>query len=673
MSARICWLPLLPLLGLGAGCLSISAEEHAAWLDRDGDGVTGLEDCDGDDPDVSEVGIYYVDADGDGVGNAAQPVESCGLPEGYVESSGDLCDDVSGLLEPLTWYADADGDGYGSATVTAQACLVPSGFLDDSSDCDDGTSFVHPGAVERCNGVDDDCDTEVDEPSAKDASLWWEDGDGDGYANPEGDNTTACSPPEGYGGPTTDCDDSDPAVHPEAEEQCGDGIDNNCDGTGCPYTGSWSEADAAHRYRPYGVYGSVGQGVVAADLDADGQQETLLSAPTHLTDRGAVYRVQDPLNREVDLLTAAEWVGEDGDHLGGALLVGGDLSGDGASDAVLGAPQHLETAARVALPLAGRVYLLAAESGGGQAEDLAWAILEGEDEEMLGSALAVLPDAGGDGQMDLALGSHRIRAASSGDVTGGVYLITEPSAGRAIASEQAEARITGEQALDAFGSDVAAWDAGGDGLAELTVGAAWAFRPGSMSEYPGVVYTFPAELSGDVSAADAEVHLVGDDSNDHFGVRCVSVPDVDGDGYEELLVAANDDEDESAPYVVLIDGPLLGGVYTATDLGVRIDAFGSSSLAGLSMGAWDLDADALADPVIGEPDASEVHAFYAPLEGSYELTDADVRIEAASEDALGWGLAGARVDADAAFDLLVGAPGAVAGDGELRIYLGVPW
>ncbi len=57
-------------------------------------------------------------------------------------------------LATLTLPVDADGDGH-----------------DASADCDDTDPKVHPGAEERCNGVDDDCDGQTDEGCAKDAGT----------------------------------------------------------------------------------------------------------------------------------------------------------------------------------------------------------------------------------------------------------------------------------------------------------------------------------------------------------------------------------------------------------------------------------------------------------------------------------------------------------------------
>lgn len=61
------------------------------------------------------------------------------------------------------WYADADGDNYGNLLSSVSSPSQPPGYVPDSTDCNDGNASIHPGAYEYCNGVDDDCDGQVDE------------------------------------------------------------------------------------------------------------------------------------------------------------------------------------------------------------------------------------------------------------------------------------------------------------------------------------------------------------------------------------------------------------------------------------------------------------------------------------------------------------------------------
>jgi hypothetical protein len=78
-------------------------------------------------------------------------------------------------------------------------------------DCDDTNANIYPGATEKCNKLDDNCDGVVDEGCSTGKKPV--DSDGDGYTS----------------GPK-DCDDSNANIHPGAIEVCGDNVDNNCDG-----------------------------------------------------------------------------------------------------------------------------------------------------------------------------------------------------------------------------------------------------------------------------------------------------------------------------------------------------------------------------------------------------------------------------------------------------------
>ncbi|MCB9616978.1 MAG: putative metal-binding motif-containing protein [Sandaracinus sp.] len=70
-------------------------------------------------------------------------------------------DEDADLVE---FFPDEDGDGFGDTLGRRTACTVPSrGFVTVGGDCDDDDDDVRPDATELCNGLDDDCDGEVDD------------------------------------------------------------------------------------------------------------------------------------------------------------------------------------------------------------------------------------------------------------------------------------------------------------------------------------------------------------------------------------------------------------------------------------------------------------------------------------------------------------------------------
>jgi hypothetical protein len=96
---------------------------------------------------------------------------------------------------------------------------------DAETDCDDHNFMVYPGAIETCNGIDDDCDGSTDECVT---TTYYLDVDIDGYGDPAV-NVEACNVPTWYVQDNTDCNDNNPAVNPDATETC-DGEDEDCDG-----------------------------------------------------------------------------------------------------------------------------------------------------------------------------------------------------------------------------------------------------------------------------------------------------------------------------------------------------------------------------------------------------------------------------------------------------------
>ena len=85
-------------------------------------------------------------------------------------SAGDTEGDT-GPCDETTWYFDGDGDGRGDPNVTTSACEAPMGYVPFGDDCDDTDPARNVSASEVCDGVDNDCDTTVDEATATNTSC----------------------------------------------------------------------------------------------------------------------------------------------------------------------------------------------------------------------------------------------------------------------------------------------------------------------------------------------------------------------------------------------------------------------------------------------------------------------------------------------------------------------
>ena len=222
------------------------ATEICDGIDNDCDGL-----IDAADPNLTGAIPYYLDSDADGYGDLSNVVMACSIPLGYVENgldcndnnpaiypgANEICngidDDCDGQIDenPVdgnTFYADTDGDGFGNPSVSMQACVAPNGYVANNTDCSDNNASIHPGANEICNGIDDDCDGQIDE-NPVDGTTYYADADGDGYGDPNS-SIQACSLQNGYVADNTDCNDNNTGVNPNAPEIC-DGLDNDCNGT----------------------------------------------------------------------------------------------------------------------------------------------------------------------------------------------------------------------------------------------------------------------------------------------------------------------------------------------------------------------------------------------------------------------------------------------------------
>ncbi len=182
---------------------------------------------------------WYQDSDSDNFGNPNVSQMSGSQPAGYVLDDTD-CDDTDGTIYPGAAELcdgqindcntgslpqdeiDNDGDQYVECTIDAGG-WDGVGSVIGGDDCDDADANNYPGNTEVCDEQDNDCDGDIDEGVQ---NTYYRDVDGDNFGNLSLP-INACTPPSGYVGNSTDCDDSDNTVYPNAPELC-DGQINNC-------------------------------------------------------------------------------------------------------------------------------------------------------------------------------------------------------------------------------------------------------------------------------------------------------------------------------------------------------------------------------------------------------------------------------------------------------------
>jgi len=662
----------------GTDCGPADATIHPG-ADETCDGVD--EDCDIQiDEDPIDPTTWYDDTDGDGYGDPGTTVEACDAPTAFVADATD-CDPADTTVHPGatetcdgvdqdcdtwideeavdqgTWYDDTDGDGFGDAGASQQACDAPSGTVADATDCDDTDATTYPGADELCDDISNDCDADIDE-DAIDAATWYLDFDGDTWGR-DASTVEDCDAPSGYVADGGDCDDTDTSVNPGETEVCGDGVDNDCSGSDatCALSGEQDLSGALATLLGDDDDDKLGEALsYAGDLDGDGDDDLWVGTWRNDDgggDAGVGYLLYGPLSGTYDLATDADAVllGDSGDKIGYHPGPGGDVDADGFDDLVVGG-----FANGVAYLVYGPVTDMTLSAG---ADAVIGMVGTGD---RLGVAAQVMGDQDGDGNAELLLSDDK---ADEDESDGGtVYLFFGPVSG-SLDTSDADVQLTGETAGDLAGFSLDGnGDFDGNGVADLVIGSQFA---DDGADNGGAAWVFLGPVTASASIADYDARGTGATADESAGYGVSAGADVDGDGLDDVLVAA--------PAYDGAAGSAQGAVYVATTkfLGSQSLALadavitGSGAGDGLGTGAAlvdDVDGDGFGDVFVGAykidangNDSGGGYLFYGPISGALGPSDADAWWPGTiSGDRAGIGASGAGdQDGDGLPDLLLGA------------------
>lgn len=304
-------------------------------------------------------------------------------------------------------------------------------------------------------------------------------------------------------------------------------------------------------------FGSAVAGI--GDLEGDGVNDLVVGAPgddENGDNRGAVWVLFMNSNGQVDISTKISDTSggfggdlDDNDHFGAAVAGIGDLNADGFRDIAVGVPNDDDGGDN-----RGAVWILFMNADGtaraGQKISQQSGGFSGslDNDDQFGNSIAALGDVDGDGVTDLAVGARN--SNNDGTRKGAVWILFMNSDGTVRSSQRIDSKDGGFDgqldANDRFGHAVAGiGDLNGDGIPDLAVGADGDDEGGSDKGATWILFlTTSGSVSNERKIAEGQGDFEGGLSEgDRFGSAVALAGDQDGNGVNDIIVGAREDDD----------------------------------------------------------------------------------------------------------------------------------
>ena len=325
----------------------------------------------------------------------------------------------------------------------------------------------------------------------------------------------------------------------------------------------------------------------AGDVDGDGVDDVIVGAVFNDADGPDAGRAYVYSGTTSQLLWTLTGEGT-GDNFGYAVSGAGDVNGDGFDDVIVGAPRNGAGGAD-----AGRAYVYSGATG-----QRLWTLTGEAAGDNFGSSVSGAGDVDGDGFDDVIVGAD-LNDAGGSDEIGRAHVgadlndVGGADAGRAYVYSGATGQriwpLTGAASVDNFGVSVSrAGDVNGDGFADVLVGAQ---RNDAGGADTGQAYVYSGATGLPVRV------FIGETAGDYFGRSVSDAGDVDGDGIDDLIVGANcsDAGGPDAGRAYVYSGATNQLLWTLTGEAAG-DYFGFSA-----SGAGDVNGDGYDDVIVGAP------------------------------------------------------------------------